>query len=393
MNQKGKIKDLIMSMPIWNIGFRPFFMLGTVSGVVTLTLWLLAFDGIFTNSYLNSFWHGHEMIFGFGLAVVVGFLLTASQNWSGKRGLHGSKLMTLTIVWLLGRLIIPLGPLSALLGAVVDLTFLPLVVLFLYPYFSSKEQRKNRGFILILTSLWLCDLCYQGFSLGYLEDYRRKALLVAVQFVIVIVVVISGRVLPFFSRNAVPNYHQRNFKNLNSAAIFVSILFLLTYSYLEIGELTYWVGIAAGLVHLARFCVWFDKGIIFKPVLWILYVGYLWIIVGYFASSLAAAGLIMPSLATHAFTAGVISVMIIGMMTRVTRGHTGRPILATRTTTITYVFIIVASILRFGAPLVLPASYVQLIIVSGVFWVAAASLFLLEYMPMLVSPRSDGRPG
>jgi uncharacterized protein involved in response to NO len=151
--------------------------------------------------------------------------------------------------------------------------------------------------------------------------------------------------------------------------------------------------IFAVLVNSARLSGWYVQRIWYVPLLWILYLGYGWIILGFILTALSAYAWVMPSLALHAFTIGGIGVLTLGMMARVSLGHTGRAIRASNAIAIAFVLINLAALLRVLLPIALPNWYNMLIYVSTLSWLAAFSLFMFIYAPILISPRIDGEEG
>lgn len=381
------------SFAMFRLGFRPFFLLGSVSGVISLVVWLASFQGLTIILPANSLWHAHEMLFGFVMAIVVGFLLTASANWANKPGLQGVKLGILTGVWLLGRLLFLVPEVGHELRMIVDLSFQPLAIIFLYPYLKSSSNKANLAFIGLLTSLWVCNLLFHLDQIKILQGFARQSLLASIQIVIIILVVISGRVIPFFTKRAIPDYRGINIPWLNHITNVFTLAFVGTYLFVESGPLLFWLGIANAILHSARLYVWFDYKILKSPILFILYLGYSWLVVAFFASSLATRGFISSSLATHAFSASAISIMIVGMMTRVTLGHTGRKIFASKTTILTYTLIVTGSLVRFFAPLLFSEHYSSVILLAGILWSGALITFIAEYASILTRPRIDGKAG
>ncbi len=391
MNQSKKQN----SLSLFGLGFRPFFLLGPLVGVIVLTIWLLSYSGSYIRTDVNILWHAHEMIYGFVMAIVIGFLLTASANWSGKTGVHGLPLAVLTSVWLLGRLSFLIPDINPNARAVLDLMFLPFSIVLLLPYLSTAKKKINMVFAILLLLLWICNLVFHLDSSGFLGEYwySRKALLLAVQVIILILTVIFGRVIPFFSRRAIDGYSTEINPWVDRATILSTFFFIGSYLFSELGLLTFWTGIIAGLFHLFRLFKWYSRRVWRVPILFILYLGYFWLIVAFFASSLAAIGSLPLSLATHVFSVGAISVTILGMVTRVTLGHSGRPISASKITLVSYTLVFAGSVTRFLMPLLVPGVYLHAITVSGLLWIGAMLLFLCEYGPILVSPRIDGKPG
>lgn len=381
------------TIALWNLGFRPFFLGGCIWGAVALALWLVTFLGHGWSTHIDAHWHAHEMLHGFVVAIVVGFLLTASQNWSGIRGAHGRTLKILVATWTVGRLVMVLPEVSVSVVAVADLVFLPLVAAYLVRHFLRADQRHNLIFVALLALLWSSNLFYHLDRIGLVAAVARQAIYFGVHTVIVMIVVVSSRVVPLFTENAVQGYRRKNARSLNLACVGASIVYAFVAVWYEGTATAAVVALAAGVVTLFRFGLWFDWRVLRLPILWILYAGYAWVVAGFFLSALADAGFVAPSIAVHAFTAGAIATMIIGMVSRVTLGHTGRPIVASTAAVAAYALVLVSGLARVFGPLVMPLSYSRIISWSGAAWILALLAFLAGFALKLVSPRVDGRLG
>ncbi|MCC7460638.1 MAG: NnrS family protein, partial [Proteobacteria bacterium] len=191
---------------IWNLGFRPFFLLGALWSAAHVLLWVL-FQGGKVEFSLNDplVWHAHEMIFGFSSAIVAGFLLTASQNWTGIPGVHGKKLRWLVLVWVVARILSVASGNIQWLYAIVDLAFYPMLGGYLIPYLGQASQKRNRIFLILFFVLFLINLAIHASALGFFSaTYPRTLLLLAMYAIVMMISVIGGRVIPFFTGNAVP---------------------------------------------------------------------------------------------------------------------------------------------------------------------------------------------
>lgn len=386
----------IFHYPLFALGFRPFFMLSGLSGLILILLWNAIFKGtlVTENYYTSPYWHAHEMLLGYGGAVIAGFLLTAVKNWTGKPTLIGDKLAGLCLIWLYGR-IVPFYAdlLPDMLIALIDLAFLPLLVYHITKPIIESKQYHN----LIFTALLLLLMC--GNTLVHCEMLWLKSntawfgLQLIVGTIIVLILVMAGRVFPFFTERgligtiAIRNPQLDNLSIASAALVFGLQLFGVSGTLLAITSLL------AVIINSARVAGWYVQKIWYVPLLWILYVGYGWIILGFALTALSAYSLIQPSLSLHAFTLGGIGTLTLGMMARVALGHTGNALRASNFIAIAFVLINVAAFFRIVVPIAMPNWYETLIYGSTLAWLAAFSLFIFVYGPILTSARIDGKEG
>jgi uncharacterized protein involved in response to NO len=367
-----------------------------VAAAALIALWLPMFlKGTPASGYFPPiFWHGHEMIYGFVAAIVIGFIYTASQNWTGTPGIRGVRLVVLAGLWLAARVLMaaPVLPHGAI--AAVDLAFLPVAEVFLIPYLGRKEQRHNIIFLVLLTALTTGNLLMHLSALGVLPGFERQGLYLGLDVVLLMIVVISGRIIPMFSERAVAGYARRPAPWLDRLALATTAAFLIADFAGPVSGITAGIALSAAAVHLARWVRWFDRGVWRLPILWILYVGYAWLVVGFGLRGLTSLTPIPISAATHAFTVGAIGTMIVAMVSRVSLGHTGRKISASKLTVLSYLSISSAAAVRVaGAISATWLDHSIVLLISGALWIAAFMLLLMTYAPILAAPRADGRPG
>jgi uncharacterized protein involved in response to NO len=380
---------------IWNLGFRPFFLLGSAWGALQIFIWVTFQAGWLPSiPYHDSIvWHVHEMIFGFATAIMAGFVLTASQNWSGKPGVQGSKLILLVALWSSARILSIIWEQQPLLFAITDLAFFPLLAYFLKPYLWQESQKHNKIFFPLFLVLVGTNLTIHLNALGITNLETRPALFGCVFIFIIMISLIGGRVLPFFTTNVIPD--AKPVKN-----IWIEKLHLISLAFtgalvmfMEFSIVTAVVALITGIIHSIRFFLWQPWKSFRVPILLILYLGYIWIPIGLVLRACASMGWIASSPSTHAFTSGAIGIMIYGMITRVSLGHTGRKIHATPIIILGYVFIFASSVIRVFGPLAFPAHNLSFIETSGWLWFGAFTIFTIVYAPILCKPREDGKPG
>jgi uncharacterized protein involved in response to NO len=376
------------------LGFRPFFLAAGVFAVALLGLWLAILQGrMATGPLAPAVWHGHEMLFGYTVAVIAGFLLTAAQNWTGIRTPSGLSLAALFLLWLAGRLGFLVPDLPAQLVALVDLAFLPVLALVLaWPIIKTK-QLNNYPFPVMLLALAAANALVHGEALGCTAASAITGLHLATYVVVMMMVVMSGRVIPSFTDNKLGTRVQRwkTIEFLAPVATFGALIAALIAPY---SLATALLAAIAAAVHAIRLAGWYTSKFWSVPLLWILHLGYAWIALGFALMALSAAGVSAAAgAALHAFTAGGIGVLTLGMMARVSLGHTGRLLESAPVMTLAFVAINLAALIRVALPLLFPAVHGQSMMAAGLVWVAAFGLFVVVYTPMLLRPRVDDKPG
>ena len=384
-------------MPVFfALGFRPFFLLSGIFAILLMAVWVPAFIGgtAFGTYYGQIEWHSHEMIFGYTLAVIAGFLLTAVRNWTGRPTPAGGYLAALAALWLLGR-ILPFFPgiLPNWFIAFVDLAFLPaLAVAIGVPLVRSGETR-NLLFLPLLAVLWTANWFVHAELLGLLPNLARKGIFLGLDVIILLIVIMGGRVIPFFTERALPGLVIKRRSAIEWLAPLSVVAYMLVAFFLPDSRLSGALAALAAIINGVRLASWYSHRYWQVPLLWVLHLGYGWIIAGFVLKAAAAFGMISPHFTIHAFTVGGIGVLTVGMMARVSLGHTGRPLGVRPSMVVAFVLLNLAAIGRGLLPSFFPLWFRELIIASGVLWVAAFAIFVVVYTPILTQPRIDGQPG
>jgi uncharacterized protein involved in response to NO len=400
MNSRFNIEDPdtqpVPRFALFALGFRPFFLLAGIAAVLLVPLWVQSFVGagpVFTY-YDPLTWHGHEMLFGYSVAVIAGFLLTAVQNWTGLPTTSGKALAGLALLWLAGR-IAPFfaDALPGWLIASVDLLFLPVLAIAIALPLLRSRQNQQLVFLLVLAALTAANLMVHLQLLGFDQSSTGPGLKLATYLVILLVAILGGRVIPFFTNRGLNREASCSWKAIEILAI-ASLLLLLILDMLAAAPtaIATLAGLAA-LMHAIRLYGWYQAGIWRVPLLWVLHLAYAWLVVGLLLQALGVSGQINPSLYLHAFTLGVIGGMTLGMMARVSLGHTSRALVVGWPLGLAFVSINLAALTRVILPLLDAQHYSLWILLAGVFWTLAFALFVLVYARILILPRVDGRPG
>jgi uncharacterized protein involved in response to NO len=389
----GREAQLWHGTALFNLGFRPFYLLAALFAFAAIPVWLALYFGGFAlpAAYAPMAWHAHEMVFGFAVAVIAGFLFTAARNWTGLPTPTHAPLAALAALWLAGRVLMLTGPVW--LAAVVDVAFLPAVALALWIPLHQSGNR-NQFFVGILLVLTATNLAFHLAHAGVLEVDQIAPVRLALFLVVLIVTIMGGRVIPSFTRNAIPGARSRMVRWLDLSAIgLAAAAFAALLSPLP-AALAGSLCIGAAGLHAARLWTWDPWCTRGSPILWILHLSYAWIPVGLLLLGLHALGApIAASAGDHALSTGAVGGMIIGMITRTARGHTGLPLQVNALEVTAYVLVHLAALARVAWPLVAPGTVLTALSAAGALWSAAFLLYLVVYVPLLIAPRADGRPG
>lgn len=377
---------------LWSLGFRPFYLCASVFASLSVAFWALEYAGWLPAGYVQvPFRHAHEMLFGYTLAVIAGFLFTAVRNWTGQPTPTGAALASIVALWIAGRLLVltPFATASAIVNAAFPLAVAIAVAI---PLVRSGNRR-NYFFVALLLVVSAAELAVHASMLEWIAWPARASLQLGLDIVLFIVAVVAGRVVPMFTNNAIPLAGAARHAAIEKLALGgVLALIVADAAGVHGAVLAVLAGLVA-LAHLARWALWRPWRTTRAPLVWILHLSYAWIPVHLALRALAELGLVAPSSATHALTLGVIGGMTMGMMTRTARGHTGRPLAADRSEVAMYGLVQAAAVIRVFGPLVVPQAYVGTIVAAALLWSSAFALYAIGYFPLLARPRADGRPG
>lgn len=378
------------------LGFRPFFLLAGFLAIFLMAIWVPAFvGGIAFNTYYGQIgWHSHEMIFGYAAAVIAGFLLTAARNWAERPTPTGRLLAGMAGLWLLGRVLPYFSenfPIWSI--AFVDLTFLPAVVAGIgIPLVRGGEWR-NLIFLPLLAAFWTADFLVHAEHLGLAPNLARKGIFLGLNLIVLLIVIMGGRVIPFFTERALPDVALKRWPLIEWLSPLSVIFFLLAEFFLPDSLASASFAALAACANGVRVAGWCTLRYWRVPLLWVLHLAYGWIVVGFYLKVGAALGAVAPQFTIHAFTVGGIGVLTLGMMARVSLGHTGRPLKVGPAMAVAFGLVNFAAAMRGLLPIFYPQWFSQLIAASGVLWVAAFVIFVVIYTPILTQPRIDGRSG
>jgi uncharacterized protein involved in response to NO len=382
--------------PLLSYGFRLFFLGAGVFAALAMTIWIGALSAGWPvgGAYGPIIWHAHEMLFGYTAAAVTGFLLTAIPNWTGRLPVAGPPLMALFALWVAGRLAM-LAPdlIGAVPAALIDAAFLPVLGGLAAREIIAGRKWRDVKLIAIIAALAAANITLHVTVLAGRDP--MPALRFGLAIYIVLISLIGGRIIPSFTRNwlvkrgatKLPHPADR----LDRVAIGATLLALAVWVGWPDGVPTAILALIAALLQLWRLARWRGWATGGEPLLAVLHVAYFFLPLGLLGVAAAALGWLSPPSALHILTVGGIGTTTLAVMTRATRGHTGRPLTASFLTTAIYGAVLIAAVSRPLAEAV-PQFYHLLLDLSGGAWIAAFLLFLGEYGPMLVRARLRSTP-
>ncbi len=378
---------------VFRLGFRPFYLLAALWAALAVPVWIAQFAGVLAppTAYPALLWHAHEMTFGFALAVIVGFLLTAVRAWTGLPTPTGGRLAALVALWVGARVFNYAGPASA--AMLLDAAFIVASMVTIGVVLLKARNHRNLFVLAVLTAFLVANSMFHLALAGRIDASPLQGARLFVFVIVLLTCVIGGRVIPTFTANALRGVRQWRDPRLDWAALAATALALLLVLLpvpTGVVAATCFAAAALQAVRLAGWNPWATRA---TPILWILHASYAWIPIGLVLLALGSLGIVPGSAGVHALTLGAIGGLIIGMITRTALGHTARPLKAGRIETAAYALVQAAVLLRL-APMLVPAlPYLPWTTAAALAWSAAFAVYLVKYVPVLTSPRLDGRDG
>ena len=380
--------------PVFRLGFRPFYLLAACFACLAVPVWALVYAGqlAWAPNLPPMLWHAHEMVFGFATAVIIGFLLTAGKAWTGLPTPRGLPLALLALTWLAAR-VAALLDVPYAVYAVLDLALLPIVAVILVLLLLRADNHRNLLLAGLLGLLALANLVFHLSVSGLLELSALRPLYAGLALIVLVECVMAGRVVPAFTMNAIAGLRIKSRPLLDRAVLAASALALALWVFMPAAMVTAPMLAVAAILQAARVMSWKPLQTRGKPILWILHLAYAWIPMGFVLLAMAQFGWVAPSAGIHAFAVGATGGLIIGMLTRTARGHTGRPLLASPFEVAAYTLVMLAAALRVFMPMVAPQWQLWTALAAATAWSLAFVLYLVTFTPWLLRARLDGKDG
>jgi len=382
--------------PFLSYAFRPFFLLEALFAFAIVIVWVMVLHGYgpTTLPANTMLWHGHEMLVGFAMATIAGFILTAVATWTGRPPVNGLRLALLVLAWLAGRFVMTMaGLMPAWLVAATDMAFPLLLCVFTAREIIGAGNRRNYPIVGITALLAILNLVYHLGAMQLLPGADRLAIYLLIHSILLLITVIAGRVVPNFTANWLrargATRLPANNAHVDRLTILLTLAVGIAASTVPTSPLTGTLGFAAAVLHAIRLSRWCGLSTADEPLLFVLHIAYSWLPIGYALMGCAVFDWIFtPTTALHALTMGAVGGMILAMTTRVPLGHTGRPLTASRLTVVAYILLTLAVLIRVLGPMIFP-DYLATVDLSATGWVVAFAIFVWVYWPVLTRPRED----
>ena len=384
-----------MPFALFSAGFRPFFLLAALWSAIAIPVWLAAYAHGYQPSAMPAiFWHAHEMIYGYAVASVAGFLLTAIPNWTGRLPLSGARLAGLAALWLAGRIgLLFSAEIGSATAMVIDLSFTVVLGAAVARELIAGRNFRNLPMIAALALLFAGNLLVHLQALGVATTAQFGNRL-GISTLVGLIALVGGRIVPSFTRNWLVKQRPdvpppATASKLDLACLLVVVAGLAAFAALPDSLLTYRLEIFAGAAAALRLSRWRGLRTLREPLLAILHLGYAWLAFG-----LVLLGLngffdwLPPTAGLHALTVGAVGTMTLAVMTRASLGHSGRPLTAGPGTVAIYALVTIAAVLRVAAPLA-GSQVLMTTSLAGLAWTAAFGLFAALYGPMLLRSRAS----
>ncbi len=390
----------------FSYGFRPFFLLGCLFAAISMAAWMV-WIGVHaaggevaraTIALAPHEWHAHEMLYGYTMAMIAGFFLTAVPSWTGTKPVNGATLFVLTAAWLVGRIAVWFSAyLHPALVAALDLAFIPLLLALVAKSLLARWAPRNFVFVPILAVLLGANCVIHAEWIGWLDDGGTAAIGAAVNAVVLLIVIVGGRVVPAFTTNALRNAGHAGLpvsrKFLDIASIGLAGAIIPIDAFAADGGVAVAVASLAALTNCVRFFGWRGFATYRQPIVWVLHTAYAWVVIGLALKAAGHAGLVSHTSALHALTVGAIGTMTLAVMSRASLGHTGRALVAAGPVVIAYLMINLSALVRVAVPIMAPAFYNQGMIAAGLLWLATYVIVSAVYWPVLTLPKISARAG
>ena len=372
-------------------GFRPFFLLGSVWAGIEVLAWLPMFHGELSlaTAFAPRDWHVHELLFGYLPAVIVGFLLTAIPNWTGRLPLQGAPLAALGLTWLAGRYVVAFSDKIGWVGAtIVDCAFLILMTAAVGREIVAGRNWRNLKIAALLGLLAVDNI---GFHLeAHFEGIALYSTRLGIAVVLMLIMVIGGRIIPSFTRNWLmrqePGRLPAPFSRFDIACLVLSGSSLASWVLVPEDLFTGVTLLAAAAANAVQLYRWAGERTLPDRLVLVLHVGYAFVPLGFLLSGLAAFDIAVPSAGIHAWTAGAMGILTLAVMSRASLGHTGRALVASPALQAVYAAALTAVLARIGAVLLADPGGL-LLAVAALAWAAAFLGFAVIYAPILCLAR------
>jgi len=383
---------------LFNLGFRPFFMGASLFAIISIGYWLGFNQGIYPLqlSTLSPFqWHAHEMIYGYSIAVIAGFLLTAVKSWTGKQTPHGLPLAALFSLWMAARILWLFNEYALFFAAIFDLLFISILMVSVSAPIILSKQWRQLAILSKLILLGLGNLVFYLSALGFIENNIHTSIYAGLYLVIGLILTIGRRIIPLFVQSGV-DYPVTLFNSrwLDISSLICFLGFFISVVFFETHAISQATAALMVIITSIRIFGWYTPGVWKYPLLWCFYIALVFIDLGFLLFAISEPFLISPYLSVHAFAVGGIGVITMGMMARVSIGHTGRD-LKKPPASLFYALglLTLGAAIRTIIPAFTDSSYFLWVNLSGLLWLLSFTLFFSTFFKIWTKPRIDQKYG
>jgi len=371
---------------LFSHGFRVFFLLAGIWAALAMSLWVvfLATGTQIPSRMIGADWHMHEMVFGYSSVVIAGFLLTAVPNWTGRLPVLGWPVVGLSSIWVAGRIAVFVSEwLPTIVAPLVDSAFLIVLAAVLAREIIAGKNWRNLKVLGVVALLAISNgiFHYEALNGSALGGYGIR---LGVGTIVFLIILIGGRVIPSFTRNwlarQTPGRLPTPINRFDTFAIAIAIATLLTWIIIPEFVGVRILSALAAVTHAVRLARWAGWRTMAEPLVLILHIGYAFVPLGFLLVAIGD-----NSQIPHAWMVGVIGVVTMAMMTRVSLGHSGRPLASTKPIIAIYVAVVLAALLRILTEFM--PEQTHLLYASATLWIAAFAGFAIVYYPILAKPR------
>ncbi len=380
-------------------GFRPFFLGAVLLAVISMIVWMAVYVGGWSPSLAgipSIQWHAHEMLYGFAMAVIAGFLLTAVRRWTHQPTATGRTLLVLFLFWAFARIIALVGTRGWLpLMAALDLLFMAgLSVVIIRPIVHVRQWRQM-GILAKLVTLGVGNALFYAGAIGWTAQGMRWGIYLGLYLIVALIMAMGRRIIPpFMTAGIGPSVQPKNRRWVDVGSIVAYLPFMVLEVFTMQKQIAALFAIALLILHGVRLWGWYTPALWRKPLLWSLYLAYAGLVLGFLLYPLSVWGGLSPYLPVHAFAMGGIGLMTLSMMIRVSLGHTGRSVLEPpRAVAIYLVLVGLAVGVRVLLPALWPEPYRLWIALAQILWIIAFGGFFIHFFRVWIHPEQRHRVG
>jgi uncharacterized protein involved in response to NO len=374
-------------------GFRPFFLLASIYAAMSILVWIPFFYGHLevASDFTPVDWHMHELVFGFATAVICGFLYTAVPNWTGRLPVQGLPLLCMVLLWAAGRVAVTFSVHVGWFGAmIIDCAFLFSLWAVIAIEIIKGRNWRNLKVLLPLSILFGSNIAFhiEAHFLGSADYSKRTALAVVIAFILLI----GGRIIPSFTRNWLVKFNQgrlpQPFGLYEKASLGASVITLASWVAFPASELVGYLFVVTAGILIGQLARWAGDRTLKEPLVFILHSSYFFTPLGFWllGVSILFPEELLPVVGVHALGTGAIANMILSVMTRATKGHTGRELTMARADYLIFGSIMVTAIARILAA-IFPDQLSVLLEVSAITWIVAFMGFAVFYSGALMKSK------